>query len=148
MRRFHSPIFIAVLYCVAFGVSLTVAVLVGLFALSYHPTLVSITANVAIVSALFGVPAIIAIAVAELIRARAEGAHGLLTKKPVLVGGLYCLVFLALLTTSVIFAAAILDYRPRMAAIGVIVMFVGILFAGPPLAIIAREAFRGANSRG
>ena len=125
---------------------MTVAVLVGLFALSYHPTLVSVAGNVAIVCALFGVPAIIAIAVAELIRARGEkGAHGLLTKKPVLVGFLYCLVFLALLAASVIFAAAILGYRPRMAAIGIIVMFVGISFAGPPLAIVVRESFRGAT---
>ncbi len=145
MRRFPNPIIIAGLYCLAFGVCLTGAVFVGLFALSYHPTLVSVTANVAIVCVLFGVPAIIAIAVADLIRARGrKDAHGLLTKQPALVGGLYCLVFLALLATSVIFAVAILDYRPRMAAVGIIVIFVGILFTGPPLAIIGE----GIISRG
>ena len=135
-----NPLPFVGLYAAAFAVCLAAAVVIGRSFLDYHPTLVSVGAGVSIVISLFGVPALVAIAVGEVFRSpRTRAAMGPMGRKLMLLAALYCLAFVAVLALVVAFDVAVLGYRPRMAAVAASVPLVGIAFAIPPLAVISGE---------
>ena len=144
----RNPLPFVGLYAAAFAVCLAAAVVIGRSFLDYHPTLVSVGAGVSIVISLFGVPALVAIAVGEVFRSpRTRAAMGPMGRKLMLLAALYCLAFVAVLALVVAFDVAVLGYRPRMAAVAASVPLVGIAFAIPPLAVISGAAGRPAEDR-
>lgn len=147
----RKPLLFVGLYATAFVICLAAAVVIGRSFLDYHPTLVSIGAGISTVISLFGVPALVAIAVGQVVRSpRTRAAMGPMGRRPMLLAALYCLAFVAVLALVVAFDVAVLGYRPRMAAVAASVPLVGIAFGIPPLAVISGEllaALRGAGER-
>ena len=136
----RRPLLFVGLYGAAFATALVAAVIIGLFFLNFHPTLISVGAGVNTVVSLFGVPALVAVAVRQIIRSpEARTAMGPVVTRLVPLAVLYCLAFLAALAATVAFDVAIFGYRPRMAAIAASVPLVGMGFALLPMAIIVGE---------